>query len=488
MKQVICTIFYFYSYVSIETVKKFKQRGIGMRKNDAEKELEKENLEEQSEAQADSKKKSKKKFYFFASLTAGVILLSTVFYFVGNNKFSADQQIAAFKEAVENNQVEDLQRLLITDAEEFVITEDNTAALITYLNDQKDKLDELLSKFQTQADDPEKNKIYASIDLIADGKAWLFFNDYRFAVTPAYIHPMANNDMTEYQINETIAEDLSNYGENGYGPFMPGHYNITAIFNNQYVTDEQTAELELYNTTIEEVVHSFDFPVEEIFVDSAYEDYLLYVNGEKTDLNIQGGEQSIGTFPIDGSVSLSIGKDFPWGEVVSLEEKVTEDEIIEFEIEYGLSEEARQALMEKLNTIFATYQEALTAKDASLLKDGVTDNLKEKLEDRVREVEKQYPDYEGKLVQTIYDIDHIADPAFDEKLNAYTITARAHHVFHEPNDNLGWLFRDTDKDEYTRTNQLTIIFDEEANEWLLDDYNNFYHTIPESREIVFEIE
>lgn len=455
--------------------------------NDAEKELEKQNLKEQSDVQTDSKRKPKKKFYFFASLTAGVILLSIVFYFIGNNKFSADQQITAFKDAVENNQIEDLQHLLTTDGG-FEITEDNTADLITYLNDNKEILDELLNKFQTQADNPEKNNVYASIDLIVDGKAWLFFNDYRFAVTPAYIQPMANNDMTGFQINEINEEDLSKDGEKGYGPFMPGNYDITAIFNNQYVTDEQTAELELYNTTVEEAVHSFDFLVEEIYVDSPYEDYLLYVNGEKTNFNIQSGEQSIGTFPIDGSVSLSIGKDFPWGEVVSLEEKVTDDGIIEFEIEHGLSEEASEALMEKLNTIFTVYQEALTAKDASLLKDGITENLKEKLEDRVREIEKKHPDYEGELVQTVYDIDYIANPEFDEKLDAYKILARAHHVFHEPKDNLGWLFRDKDKDEYTRTNQLTIIFDEEANEWLLDDYKNFYHTIPESREIVFDIE
>lgn len=119
------------------------------------------------------------------------------------------------------------------------------------------------------------------------------------------------------------------------------------------------------------MVHSFDFPVEEITGHSDYNEYTLYVNGEKTDIEINEGEQPIGEFPNDGIVSLSIGKDFPWGEVRSEEVKITNEDEIEFHIEHALNEKARTALMEQLNTIVANYQEALTKKDASILDEGM---------------------------------------------------------------------------------------------------------------------
>lgn len=432
--------------------------------------------------------KPRKKTFFFITLVVGAVLFFVVFYFIGDNKFAADKQITAFKEAVSNNQINEVQDMLTSSNEEFEITEKNTAALITYLNANQD-LDELTSKLQVQAENIEdkNNNIYASIDIVKDGKAWLLFHQYRFEVTPAYLHPMANNEMIEYRINDEKADDILDYTDKGYGPLMPGSYNVTALFDNSFVTDEQSAEVELYETTVEETVHSFDFPVAEIIVNSSYDDYHLYVNGERTDIIVIEGEQNIGEFPNDNSISLSIGKEFPWGEVMSLEETISEENVVEFQVEHALTKEARQELMEKMNSVFANYQEALTERDASLLEEGITENIKEKLVDRIAEIEKEYPNYEGKLVETIYDPDYLSNPEFDDELEAYKITMRTHQVFHEPNVNLGWLYRDEDKDEFTRTNELTVLFNEETSEWVLDSYKTLYYIIPESRKVIFDL-
>ncbi|WP_407668376.1 TcaA 3rd/4th domain-containing protein [Oceanobacillus damuensis] len=52
-------------------------------------------------------------------------------------------------------------------------------------------------------------------------------------------------------------------------------------------------------------------------VNASADDFTLYVNGEKTDIVLNEGEQSIGEFPNDGSVKLEIRKECPWGVVKS---------------------------------------------------------------------------------------------------------------------------------------------------------------------------
>lgn len=432
--------------------------------------------------------KSKKKLYSIISIFVALGIALAVLFFIGNNMYAPEKKLAAFEDAVTNEKVEELLELLISADDNFEITAENTAHLITYLNSNPDLLEELENKFTSQfeSSQTEKND-YASINLVSSGKRLLFFDDYRFEITPAYIHPMSNSESVNFYINGEPAEEISEYTDKGYGPVMPGHYQIQAEFDRSFVNLEQSAEVDVYETMVNEVIHSFDFPVDEIIAHSDYDDYVLYVNGEKTDIVIHEGEQNIGEFPNDGSVSLFIGKDFPWGEVRSEEVVITEENEVEFVIEHALSDEAKTELMEKMNEVVATYQEALSEQDASLLDEGVTEEMKERLEEHIAEVAKENPDYEGELVRAVYHSEHFSNPEFDKELDAYKMTMRIQHVFHEPNGNLGWLARDPDKDEYTRSRELTVVFNEDNGEWELHQNENLYFVIPEMYKIEFEL-
>lgn len=144
-------------------------------------------------------------------------------------------------------------------------------------------------------------------------------------------------------------------------------------------------------------------------------------------------------------------------------------------------------LGDTMNEVVATYQEALSEQDASLLDEGVTEEMKERLEEHIAEVAKENPDYEGELVRAVYHSEHFSNPEFDKELDAYKMTMRIQHVFHEPNGNLGWLARDPDKDEYTRSRELTVVFNEDNGEWELHQNENLYFVIPEMYKIEFEL-
>jgi len=106
--------------------------------------------------------------------------------------------------------------------------------------------------------------------------------------------------------------------------------------------------------------------------------------------------------------------------------------------------------------------------------------MKKNLEEHIEEIKQEEPNYEGTLIRTEYDLSKISNPEFNKELDAYAITFGVHHTFHEPNGTLGWLLTDRDKDEYTRSRKLTVIYDEEAEEWKLDSNENETFMISDS--------
>ncbi|MDO6448223.1 hypothetical protein [Oceanobacillus profundus] len=439
-----------------------------------------------------------KKIFLVIGAIVGVLFIAVIsLYVVGNKSFGTEQSISAFEDAVANEDTAKLKSLLVPAVESFEITDENTSAFINYLNSNPESLDELISKFHSQAEFINQtdgnngtaymDDVYATLNLIHDGKAWALFDDYKFEVIPAMITLAAENENITLSINEEeVATTTEETFEESFGPFMPGVYSVQALFDNTYVTAEQHDDLELFNNRQQAGFHEFELPLAPITVHALEDDFTLYINDKETDITISEGEQSIGTFPNDNSVSLDIRKDYPWG-VVKSEEITIDSDHVNFNKLHALNDEALHALMEQLNETIAQYQIALSERDASLLKDGITENFKEKLEDQITDVEKEDPDYTGKLVHTTYDLSKVSDPKFDENKDAYTLEFYVHHVFHEPNSNLGWLLRDRDEDQYTRSRKLTVIYDENAGEWKLDSNVNEYFIIVDSEAEEFEI-
>lgn len=442
--------------------------------------------------------RNKKMFLFIGAIIGVFLIVAISLYVVGNKSFGTEQSISAFEEAVANEDTAKLKSLLVPAVESFEITEENTSAFINYLHSNPDSLDELTSRFHSQAEFINQtdgnngtaymDDVYATLNLIQDGKAWLLFDEYKFEVIPAMITLGAENENITLSINEEeVATTTEETFEESFGPFMPGIYAVHALFDNTYVTAEQSGELELFNNRQQAALHNFDLPLAPVTAHALEDDFTLYINDEESDITIAEGEQSIGTFPNDGSVSLDIRKDYPWGEVKS-EEVTIDSDHVSFNKLHALNEEALHALMEQLNETIAQYQVALSERDASLLTDGITDNFKESLEDQIDDVEKKKSDYTGKLVHTTFDMSKVSDPQFDEDHDAYSIEFYVHHVFHEPNSNLGWLLRDNDEDHYTRSRKLTVIYDEDAGEWKLDSNVNEYFIIIDSQAEEFEID
>ncbi|MFD2630927.1 zinc ribbon domain-containing protein [Oceanobacillus kapialis] len=455
-------------------------------------------LSEQREKESVRKKKAKKKTLILGIPILVVIAVITTFFFIGKGKFTPEKTLTAFEEAVEQEDTSRLASLLISTQDSFEITEDNVARFITYLKDNPAAYEELLSKLNSQVEIINSNSdgnngtaylddVYGTVNITKSGKEWFLFDGYQLQVIPSFVKLNTKNKDVQLLINGEVAgkSDKEDFSDT-YGPLMPGAYEVTASYKNDYSEVENTHVMELFNLGQDTMEQSFQLPLGEITVESLLDGYTLAVNGEKTDIQIEEGEQQIGTFPTDGSVAFSFHKEFPWGEVSS-DEQAVESDYIGLDTVNALTPDMQTSIMEQLNTTISEYHQALTKKDTSIMKTGVTDNMKQSLVERQKEVEKEEPGYEGKLIQAIYDLEEISNPKFNEDMDAYTITMRAHYVFHEPVDSLGWLLADREKDEYTRPRELQLIYDEEAEQWKLDSYKNEYFIITSSDEKVFDL-
>jgi hypothetical protein len=101
-----------------------------------------------------------------------------------------------------------------------------------------------------------------------------------------------------------------------------------------------------------------------VTIDTNFRDTILYVNGELTSEH-SNRRIEYGPVPFDGSVTVSIAKEFPWGTIVSHEVPITNRK--EF-----ITIDTNEAVTKQLTTVVTEYTESLLAawhdEDTKLMK------------------------------------------------------------------------------------------------------------------------
>lgn len=451
-------------------------------------------LEEQKEIK--KKKPLRKKFIFLLSIGILIIVSAVVFYSIGKNKFTPENKLAAFQEAVKNNDVNELVELITPYKNSFEITTDNTAILLDYLNNNPQKYDQLIENLNQQLKSIESSKenttindddTYATIRLTKKGKEWLLFDGYELAVIPAYIELSANQENIDFFVdNKKIATSSKEGAQEKLGPFMPGLHTVKGTYHNSYISSNKEEKKELFNTNEQTFKHNFEFDLSEVSVKMYVEgDYQLYINNKKTDITLEKGEQTIGTFPLDGSVKIHAEKEYPWGTAKSQVVTVDSNRLFLEDI-YVLTEEQQNNLMKQLNKTISQYYTSLSKKDASLLKEGVSENLIKQVKKDIRAIKEKKPNYTGELLKAVYDRTSFSHTTINEGLDAYTLSIEAELTFHEPIRYFDWLTGDLDKNNYMRPTALSAFYNEDKKKWILDQFEMDYFSINNSESKTFE--
>lgn len=428
-----------------------------------------------NEIEIKASKKRPKKIIWGISLCLLVVVALVAFYVIGDKKFDPTLKLEAFEAAITNGDQETLAEILVPYEDSFEINEDNTTKLIEYYQDNPAAFQSTLERLKQELDSQSSDSSnYATVQFEKDGKNWFVFDDYKLIVVPAFIEVTTPDNGIDILID---GEKVDTTGEEGvhqktYGPYMPGTYDVKGLFDIQYASTEINQEISLYNMDANVTKLEMDLSIGTIRIISTFEeDAILVVNGNKTDIIINKGNQVVGPFPLDQNLELHLEKEMPWETVIS--EPIT---VSEAEDEYKIpkvltiSEKEVDKIITITNDVFTTYTDALTKRDASLLENHITDNLIEKLEEQITKVEKDVPDYEGKLLKAQYRVDWIEDPVYKEELGAYEFDIDVMFTYYEPKGSLGRLFEGDNEHEYERGLNVVLVYNEEKKDWFVDRY------------------
>ncbi|MUK87026.1 hypothetical protein GMD78_01240 [Ornithinibacillus sp. L9] len=443
------------------------------------------------------KRKFSKKLITLLSLGLLLVVSFIVFYLVGNSQHNPIHKINSFEEAVLTENQEELTNLLVAYEDSFTITEDNIATLLSFFQENPDSFETIINKLKEEAesyqngDVPSTSETYATITLEKNGSRWLFFDDYKLVVIPAFIEVFTTDNSVELFIDEEKIDTTVEEGvhEKKYGPFMPGTHVLKALFDNSYASTEEEIEINLFNMDSNSTRQEIEVNVGNFNIVSTFEDEAtLFVNDQETDIIINKGSQVVGPFPLSENIEIHLQKEMPWETIISQSE-IINDDVQEIRISKvpTISDSEEEKIIQIINDVFLTYTEALNARDVSLLQDHITENMIQTLEEQIEYIEEEIPEYEGTLRKAQYRVDWYQDPEYDEEVEAYVFDIDVMFTYYEPNGNLGRLFKGENDHEYERGVKVFLLYDEQEAEWKIDQFDNRHFFVFEE-DPVYELE
>ncbi|MET3696803.1 zinc ribbon protein [Bacillus oleivorans] len=261
-------------------------------------------------------------------LSSGVaVVLLVVAYFVLQHIASVEYRLDRFEQALEEKDEKALMKYVSSYDANVAVKESNIQDFIEYVNDDPFYKEDLLESLREQAknlDDPQV-ELYeeATVLLKKSGKQFLLFDNYKIQLLPYYFEIETNYAGAKIFIDgKEVGESDSDYFVDTYGPYLPGEYTIKVEYQS-----------ELASLDHEENINLFDQSGQNIYVDMWLEGYYVEVfsnhgdGGLYIDGNYAGTVWELGTIgpiDLDGSHTIYMEKEFPWGTVKSEEFEITD--------------------------------------------------------------------------------------------------------------------------------------------------------------------
>ncbi|WP_054950902.1 TcaA 3rd/4th domain-containing protein [Numidum massiliense] len=415
-------------------------------------------------------------------IAASVIVLIGV----GFGLFKYGETLAApanvvdeFEAAVKSKDAKALVGILESGDEKLKLSEKSLANFIKFLQKDKDAFDELLEHLQRQANhfDPKKDDFpaeeeneHASINLKKSGKKWGVYDDYQLIVTPASLNVSSNLDNSDIFVNGKKAGKIKSRDKTlTVGPLLPGSYEIKAVVDGKLAKTEAKEKVTLFQMDRAKEEAKLSFDADFVTLRSEYADAEVYVNGKETDMTVKDAVD-VGPLPLDGTIAISIKKDYPWGTIESEPIKIEETFVdIDF---YPISEKESNELMDFMNTHMKERFAALEKRDASKLT-GVTKNYVQDIEKEIKKMKSDKKRFSGVFKRIGYDVKSIVHPIWNDSKNRYEIHAKLVYDSKEDEYNEGEKPKLSERPFISRT--LILLYDEKEKEWVIDHIQSDIH-------------
>ena len=389
-----------------------------------------------------------KELYFFKlirrrwKLTILILLAFFLFfgYFLGRINTSREYILSKLEMSLKNSDTSTLSDIVKVDGER--VKEKNLESLVEYYSNGNNKIDTLITNLKNNNE---------TKDFKLQSKKYFFWNMYYLDVKTFNIKIKSNFEEGNFILGNSgkvkAGETIKNV--------IPGNYKITGSLNSNYEEIKTSKEI----VVMEDKEIELNFPATKITINSDFQDAEVYIIGKDIKKEVKD-LKDFGPVPTDGTVSVYLEKDFPWGRNKGEEVKITENPTINLTV--PISNETLEGDLTNIITKF--YESVFVALNKQNKKyiENCTNDIKNKI---YSSVEKKYILFKNKYSNLKINID------FDNSQYFYTDdTYRATIVANVQYD-VSKAILDINKETYTKSFFTRIVYKDDK--WIVEDVDNF---------------
>lgn len=433
---------------------------------------------------------------FIGGIVAVVVFLllagGGVFYVTQMNASSNGEELLTdFENALNNEDAEALTTVLTSAYEDWDYQTVDAEALFLYFQEdpsEKDallnRLDEEMSMYEEDGEDAAsvihpayQENNYGNITLTYEEGGMFSGGSYELLVTPAYISMHVENEELVFYLNEEEVKPDHYDGTSAvFGPFGPGSFTMRTELALDYATaTTEDVTLNIYHTEDEVSQIEVIAPdVKTMKARSNYDDSVVYLNDEETDLIVDQAEDNVTELPTDESISVSLGKEFAWGDARS-EEMAYDGSILRFDDFVAVPEEEREKVVDVLDEAMGQRMEAFMSGDESVITHG-NEEFKEWVMESHEKLNK-HKEYVADRVTTEYKVEDLSIPVFNEEKDRYELVVDISHILYEFDNGSFSQLREGSDNQFNRNNFRGVVYYD--GEWKLEEITSeIYHFSP----------
>ncbi|PGK31175.1 hypothetical protein CN902_09355 [Priestia megaterium] len=409
-------------------------------------------------------------------------------YKAGEHFTDKDRVIDRFETAIHNNDQKTVAHLLSSQDSNLEINKENVKGFMTYFQKHPDEINDMIDvlKVESQAldkginldkelsssyeDDPE----VLPFQLAQRGKTAFLFDKYTIEVKPMYLEVETDYKNTAIYVDgKKVGTASSNHFSKTYGPYVPGMHKVEGRYKTEFV-DLVTKDTVSFMDNINKKTVFLDLKGEDIAIDLGGNPPdmkgKLLIDGKKVNLN-PFKTSEFGPVVTDGSMSMKVAANFPWGEMTSNNIPIDSDEI---QYNFGRDKDLENGLMKiaaaENKNLFKVYS---TGKPNAL--ENVTNHYKRAVTESIGDgMDTEYSKI--KYVGTTFDLNTGELNYTDEGSWEATIVGKELYGI-----DYGSGFENEEK-----VLKYRLVYDETKKKWLLDDVEDAYDSFSENVEEVKE--
>ncbi|WP_078553931.1 zinc ribbon domain-containing protein [Bacillus alkalicellulosilyticus] len=354
-----------------------------------------------------------KKTKIIAASVVAVLFLFFGAYKVGEAITDKDKKLNSFLEAVISEDVEGVQKYLVSADPELEVTEQHVSDLIAYFQEYPYEKEELLATLREQSKHYDlggqgrfieamgSNVAYSYlINLQKEGKKFLLFDNYEFQIEPVELKLYTNYPDVSFVLdgNEVAGKKV----EDGYislGKFLPGNYKVKGILENEFLNLEKEIDTNLFYSSIHHLMFDFD----EVYIETSIENASVFLNGKETGLTLSAYGEYFGPVLIDESMELHLEVESPFGVIKSKPVVIDGSEIYPI---FTIPDNQSTLIYETIDGFITDYRKARIERDKRVIKHA-SSSLSESIIDEIDWMRSSDQYYIGYVTERIVDLDSV---------------------------------------------------------------------------------